>query len=984
MKIKILLLTLAVISICSSSVSGQQLDHVQGEILIQHQIYVNAQEWIKRTAHSNNTIAHLKYEKIVSAPLNIHRYTFDHSAINEIRLLEAVKNNEQVHVAQFNHFLDLRETIPNDPQFTDQWQYINMGQSGGTVGADIDAELAWDITTGALTPEGDTIVVCIIDGGYEITHPDLADNVWYNYAEIPGNGIDDDNNGFVDDFKGWSTSSQSDAIDSAPTGHGTPVAGIVGAKGNNGIGVAGVNWDVKLMLVAGGTGVESEVLEAYSYALVARIRYNETNGAEGAFVVSTNASWGIDFGQPADAPLWCSFYDSLGVHGIVSCGATINDNQNVDQIGDLPTACPSDYLISVTNMNRNDEKVTGAGYGLETIDLGAFGADTWTLENGSGYGPFGGTSGATPHVAGAIALLYAAPCNNLTALAKANPAAAALQARDYILDNGDDNPSLEGITVTGKRLNLNNSLVFLMGECGPCPPPHSIRANDVTDTSTSLDWSSNDNTIADTLHWREQGMTTWTVVAPAIAPYQLTGLQACTFYEVQITSSCDTISSDPSAIFTFKTDGCCELPSVLTASNISNNDAMMTWESVLAAQSYDIRYREVAATDWTEVTGLTTTEYMIPNLMECTAYEVEIQLNCANQTIPYGTNISFTTTGCGICFDLDYCEIEGLDASLEWIESFEVGAINNISGGNNGYANFSADFSTIFQQYGTYEFTLTPGYDSQAYDELVIIWIDLNADGIFDTNEIVYETSGINSPLTDEFQIPGTATTGNTRMRVAMVFENVNNSCDMGDNNFGELEDYCIEIVEGQPQCVETSNIQITSITETTASVGWQAVNFGDSYLVRYKASTAGTWNEMTTASNSIELTGLEECLNHEVQINSVCSFGESGFTDSEEFMTQCVNSIADPTGDLSSYQAFPSPFGEYLNLNFTTRSSLDYITINLLNELGQVVYDKTLENVSAQPQEIQINTNDLPDGLYLIRIQTAEDQNIIKVIKTK
>ena len=143
---------------------------------------------------------------------------------------------------------------------------------GGTVGADIDADSAWAISTGGLTALGDTIVVCVIDGGIDLNHDDLTPNRWINYAEIPNNGIDDDNNGFVDDRLGWNTGAGNDNI--SGSSHGTAVAGIIGAKGDNGTGVAGVNWDVKLMIVRGGSGVESEVLEAYTYPLNLRKKYD--------------------------------------------------------------------------------------------------------------------------------------------------------------------------------------------------------------------------------------------------------------------------------------------------------------------------------------------------------------------------------------------------------------------------------------------------------------------------------------------------------------------------------------------------------------------------------------------------------------------------------------------------------------------------------------------------------------------------------------
>jgi hypothetical protein len=147
-------------------------------------------------------------------------------------------------------------------------------------------------------------------------------------------------------------------------GHGINVAGMVGATGNNGVGVVGVNWNVKLMTVTyGNINDEANVIEAYTYPLTMRQLYQQSGGAQGAFVVATNSSWGINNGDPADAPLWCAFYDTLGTYGILSAGATANAQINVDVDGDLPTACSSDYLLSVTATNSDDVR-TFSGYGL--------------------------------------------------------------------------------------------------------------------------------------------------------------------------------------------------------------------------------------------------------------------------------------------------------------------------------------------------------------------------------------------------------------------------------------------------------------------------------------------------------------------------------------------------------------------------------------------------------------------------------------------
>lgn len=436
------------------SFNAQELNYLENEVLVQLVPNANA-----NTLTQEISTLEIENATLISRPMNIWRIKLDPAtSLSEDEAITEFYRNSSVMVAQKNHRVNSRATAPDDPLFANQWQY-NQPSDG-----DIDADEAWDVTTGGTTMNGDEIVAAVLDDGVDLNHEDFGDNLWTNEAEIPNNGIDDDNNNYVDDYRGWSIVTGTDNVTGG--GHGTPVAGIVGAQGNNGIGVSGVNWDVKVMIIKNNFNTnEARVIEAYSYALEARMLYNDTNGAEGAFVVSTNASWGVDFGDPANAPLWCALYDTLGENGILSCGATINGNFDVDVVGDLPTACPSEYLITVTNTNINDVKVTSAGFGSETIDLGAPGAGAFNTAAGNGYGGFGGTSGATPHVTGTIALLYSAPCQNLADLTVSDPAAAARMVRDFILNGVDPNASLEGITTTGGRLNVNNAVQDLMANC---------------------------------------------------------------------------------------------------------------------------------------------------------------------------------------------------------------------------------------------------------------------------------------------------------------------------------------------------------------------------------------------------------------------------------------------------------------------------------------------------------------------------------------
>ena len=401
----------------------------------------------------------IRWSEQLSGLSHIHLFRSEESLDDE-KVLRLLSSDKRVEAAQFNHVVQKRETVPNDPSFAQQWHHVQSGDH------DIDSDLAWDITTGGATAAGDRIVVAVLEGGgSNYNHVDLIDNHWTNDAEVPGNGIDDDGNGFVDDYNGWNAGSNNDAIGAG--GHGTSVSGMIGAVGNNGNGGAGVNWDVEIMQVDMGGGLtESNVIAAYNYPYTMRDLYNNSNGASGAFVVATNASWGIDGANPANYPVWCAYYDDLGAVGILNCGATANNNVNIDVVGDMPTGCGSDYMVGVTATNSSDVR-TFSGYGATTIDLGAPGESVYLPSGSSGYGNTSGTSFASPCVAGAIAMIYSAPCADLASSALVTPQVAADAVRGFILDGVDVVDNLVGETVTGGRLNVRNALDLAIGACNP-------------------------------------------------------------------------------------------------------------------------------------------------------------------------------------------------------------------------------------------------------------------------------------------------------------------------------------------------------------------------------------------------------------------------------------------------------------------------------------------------------------------------------------
>ncbi len=441
----------------SYSQNNSAKNSIRGELLLQ----LKTKTTIEKIRKDSGNLSITKIETI-SNRFHIYLLHYDEKAMSAQSLKKILKSKKGVLNIQDNHRISLRsidnDTLPNDTFFNKQWALYNNGSGGGVAGADIDATEAWDITTGGLTALGDTIVVAIIDGGTDLNHEDL--DFWKNRAEIPNNGIDDDDNGYIDDYDGWNAYNHTGNI--PLFNHGVHVCGIAGAIGNNNIGISGVNWTVKILPIAGSSTTESTVVEALSYLYVVRETYNETGGEQGAFVVADNCSFGVDKGNPANYPIWEAMYDSLGQLGVLSNAATANRDWDIDSVGDVPTAFTTDYMISVTNTDKRDHLYSSAGYGLTTIDLGAPGTNIYSLRINNGYGYSTGTSMATPQVTGAVALIISAADSTFIANFKNSPAEGALLIKNFILKGVDTLPDLMGKTVSGGRLNVFNAINLLL------------------------------------------------------------------------------------------------------------------------------------------------------------------------------------------------------------------------------------------------------------------------------------------------------------------------------------------------------------------------------------------------------------------------------------------------------------------------------------------------------------------------------------------
>ncbi len=344
-----------------------------------------------------------------------------------------------------------KEAVPNDPRYNEQWNLKNSNTIGsGVAGADIKAEQAWNVTKGSRG-----VVVAVIDEGIDVSHPDLQPNIWTNPAEIAGNGIDDDANGFTDDVNGFdflhNDASVYDGPGSNPDGsvideHGTHVAGIIGAAGNNGIGVAGVNWEVSVMslkFLGPDGGTSADVIKAFSYVRMMRELWISSNGTKGANIRITNNSYGdLSFSQAeVDA------IQSLNDAGILFVAAAGNDSLNNSQIGHYPASYDLPNIISVASTTRDDKLSTFSNYGWSNVHLAAPGSSVLSTIPGNTYAAKSGTSMASPHVAGAAALVLSQ-----------HPGFTTNRLRASLIFAGAELSSLIGIVETGNRLDAASTL----------------------------------------------------------------------------------------------------------------------------------------------------------------------------------------------------------------------------------------------------------------------------------------------------------------------------------------------------------------------------------------------------------------------------------------------------------------------------------------------------------------------------------------------
>lgn len=409
-------------------------------------------------------------------------------AEDTLQTVESLNARADVEFAEPN-YIWRRANLPNDTQFGEQWGLKNTGQVGnndqcanqpcpqpGTPGEDIDAELAWNTTTGSRS-----VVVAILDGGVDITHPDLQANIWTNPGEVANDGLDNDANGFIDDINGWDFVHNDKTVFDAEDGddHATHVAGTIGAVGNNGLGVTGVNWQVSIMSikVLGVAGSVSDIIDGYNYVRTMKQR--------GINVRVTNNSYsGPGFSDAAFLAI-----QQLNAAGILFVAAAGNDAQDNFSFPQYPSDFAVPNIISVAATDRFGAMAVFSNFGARRVPMAApgrgilstvpqfFNEPGTITENGAKYAFFSGTSMATPHVVGGAALLLAH-----------NPNISLQNLRGALIYSGDQLTSQLTRTTTGRRLNIARALASATDTTAPANPAN-LQVTSINGRAITLQWT---------------------------------------------------------------------------------------------------------------------------------------------------------------------------------------------------------------------------------------------------------------------------------------------------------------------------------------------------------------------------------------------------------------------------------------------------------------------------------------------------------------
>lgn len=415
---------------------------------------LNGSEDVKKLKEYISSIPELKYLEELTKD-QIWHTVYCHKSNSE-KIIQQVGDKMPKFIKHFqsDQRAQSRCGRPNDNLYYKQYYLWQLG-----------IEESWCDGVSSTTVAGDTIVIAVIEAENTIiNHDDINANVYVNHEEIPNDMIDNDGNGYVDDYHGLNALNRTgSSMENGTAVHGLGVSGVIAAEYNNNRGLAGISGAVKIMHVnnARSTALSARGLD---YIYQQRKLYNDSNGEEGEYIVAVNSSYGIDTAFPQENVAWCEAFDKLASVGIISIAATRNDSVNIDMEGDVPGLCPSDGLITATGLNR-DGSFAPRAYSKNSVDIACYSEDIELLSQNNEYYEDSGTSYSAPMVAGLVGLIYGQACEKFVELSKNQPRQAAAEMRDFILNLALTTDELKSLTVTGGRLNPEGSKLLLDFYC---------------------------------------------------------------------------------------------------------------------------------------------------------------------------------------------------------------------------------------------------------------------------------------------------------------------------------------------------------------------------------------------------------------------------------------------------------------------------------------------------------------------------------------
>ncbi|MGB1206273.1 MAG: GEVED domain-containing protein [Chitinophagales bacterium] len=694
----------------------------------------------------------------------------------EVAFAEFDKVDNFVKTLEGNSTIEYAEKVPyetlcfepNDPKYSSsQKAYLQS----------INAPQAWDMSFGS-----SEIVVAVVDDAILQTHEDLSSILWDNPNEIAGNGIDDDNNGYIDDVHGWdmadsdnNTNPPASETTSSTFSHGTHVSGLACASTNNGKGGASLGSGASLMAIKA-TSDNASNPNAIQQGWHG-IEYAIENGAD-----VINLSWGGTAYSSTHANI-CNYAEEQGVVIVAAAG----------NYGISAPFYPAAYetVIAVAAVNSDGIKPGFSNYG-DWINIAAPGVllESSVASGNSSYSYKNGTSMASPVVAGAVALL------------------------------------------------LSYQPIF---------PPECVRQC-LLNSAKNID-----------------------VLNSPFAGMLGTGMLDM-FATLECANSCMS-------------------PFNITATNINAGNATLAWSMTGENVVYQGRIREVGAYQWSTF-ETTNTTYNYGNIESCKTYEFQLRTNCESSESNYTASQSFKVSGT----PLIYCEMSAGSSNGEWIEQVILNDINQFSGSNDGYTDFTCEGTTTLTATNTYEMSLIPGYASTPYQEHWLVAIDFNQDGDFEDNdEIVFDSETTsNSTVTASITVPEDALEGETTMRVMMKWVGFNSLeapeiCMTPDVfKFGEVEDYKVVVASQQSiNCVSPINMSANNMTENSADISWTSFAGENNATIQYRPNTSAIWlYEYNVENSPYTLGNLDAGTTYEYQIISNCSNNNSNASALATFTT--------------------------------------------------------------------------------------------------